>query len=385
MSLKFLPIDDPNFTRANAPGVQDNPPPLETFVASTLADRPVPQRLWHVQDMIPANTVTLFGGDGATGKSLLAQQLAVATATGSSWIGIPVDQGPCLFLTAEDDRDELHRRLNDIAQESGESIDRMTDLHMLSLAGKDALLAVPEGKTNILRPTPIFRGLELAIQRIRPRLVILDTLADLFGGEENQRSQARQFIGMLRGVALKHECSVLMLAHPSLSGMASGSGTSGSTGWNNSVRSRLYLERVKDEAGSESDPDARQLKVMKANYSRTGNEIKLRWNQGMFVATSNGSAGQAGISVAAAQDRANKIFIELLAAYESEGRNVAATGPTFAPTIFARDARSHGVSRRGLTDAMNRLFASQRIEIIEEGPPSHRRKRLAFRKARTEH
>src|SRR4029079_1534383 len=104
----------------------------------------------------------------------------------------------------------------------------------------------------------------------------LDTLADFFAGDEISRTHARQFIGMLRGLAIEFERCILLLAHPQLSGMSSGSGTSGSTAWSNSVRSRLYLERVKDDRGVEQDTDARVLKTMKANYSAVGTEIARR-------------------------------------------------------------------------------------------------------------
>ncbi|WP_369675560.1 AAA family ATPase, partial [Enterococcus faecium] len=93
----------------------------------------------------------------------------------------------------------------------------------------------------------------------RPALVGLDTLADLHSGQENDRTTARQFIGLLRGLAIRHGCAVVLLAHPSLTGMASGSGLSGSTAWNASVRSRLYLERVVQD-GYEADPDRRVLR-----------------------------------------------------------------------------------------------------------------------------
>ena len=61
----------------------------------------------------------------------------------------------------------------------------------------------------------------------------------------------------------------MLLAHPSLTGMNTGTGTSGSTAWNNSVRSRLYLDRVR-ESGIEPDPDARVLRTMKSNYGPVG-------------------------------------------------------------------------------------------------------------------
>ena len=65
-----------------------------------------------------------------------------------------------------------------------------------------------------------------------------------------------------------------MLSHPSLTGINSGTGTSGSTAWNNSVRSRLYLSRIVQD-GYEQNPDARVLRTMKSNYSGIGGEIAL--------------------------------------------------------------------------------------------------------------
>ncbi|MCA3487246.1 MAG: AAA family ATPase, partial [Rhodobacter sp.] len=46
------------------------------FPARDLADKPIPPRHWHVDDLVPGGTVTLLSGDGGTGKSLLAMQLA---------------------------------------------------------------------------------------------------------------------------------------------------------------------------------------------------------------------------------------------------------------------------------------------------------------------
>ena len=60
---------------------------------------------------MPANNVTMLAGDGGAGKSLLSLQLAVAVATGGSWIGFRPKAGSVLFVSAEDEIEELHRRL----------------------------------------------------------------------------------------------------------------------------------------------------------------------------------------------------------------------------------------------------------------------------------
>ena len=347
---------------------------IRVVSASEFAGRPVPDREWLVPDLVPSNTVTILNGDGGTGKSLLAAQLAVATVARTDWIGLRVTSGPCLYLSAEDDIDELHRRLAKIAERAGIDLTELAALQIVPLAGEDALLAVPDVRGNVLKPTSLFAAVEAQIAEAGPGLVVLDTLADLYGGEENQRAQARQFVGLLRGWAIKYRMAVLLLAHPSLAGMASGSGSSGSTAWNNSVRSRLYLERISEAEGGkvfEPDPDARVLRTVKANYGRTGSEIPLRWQDGMLVAKEQRAT--AGLAKMSAEHRADDVFLSLLAKLAGEGRNVSPTpnSPTYAPAYFSKHGDANGITKRGLEAAMNRLFTAGKIIVAKsDGPPS---------------
>ena len=68
----------------------------EFFCAADLDGKPIPPRLWHVPDFVPAGTVTTLNGDGGTGKSLAALQRAVATALGRPWLGQDVKPPPLL-------------------------------------------------------------------------------------------------------------------------------------------------------------------------------------------------------------------------------------------------------------------------------------------------
>ncbi|CDX30869.1 RecA-family ATPase (fragment) [Mesorhizobium sp. ORS 3359] len=347
---------------------------LTSFAAHVLAERPVPPREWHVEEFVPARTVTMLNGDGGTGKSLLALQLAVATTQGGYWAGRPVKSGRVVYFSAEDDIDELHRRLADITASCNITIADLIDLTIAPMAGKDALLAMSDGKTNVLKTTRVFAGLDGLLRSAEPALYIIDTLADVFGGEENQRAQARQFVGMLRGLCITHDTTGLVLAHPSLSGMASGSGSSGSTAWNNSVRSRLYLERLKGEDDDGVDPDLRVLRTVKANYGPLGQEIRLRWKAGAFMPEGSGDS----FAQMAAHSKAERIFLEILTAYEADGRYVSATpSANYAPTVFAKDPRADGVRKFGFTDAMNRLFEAKKIVTMSYGPPSKGSKRIA--------
>lgn len=338
------------------------------FSAAKLKGKPVPPRKWLVQDLIPDRTVTLLGGDGGTGKSLLALQLAVASVTGGAWINNPVAGGPVVYLSAEDDEDELHRRLDDILQATGCDYDDTTNLILCSHAGRDALLATPGVPTGALQPTKLYERLDARMGAVKPALLVLDTLADLFPGNENDRAQARQFIGLLRALAIKHECAVILLAHPSLSGLNSGSGTSGSTGWNNSVRSRLYFERIVQES-YEANPDARVLRTMKSNYGRTGGEINLTWRNGVFVA----DAPLTGLDRMAVNAKAERVFLSLTQMFAEQGRSPS---PMLAPKEYAAHPKSEGITKKAFTLAKDTLLDSGKIKIVLDGPPSKQRKRL---------
>ena len=353
---------------------------LDTIVAASLHGQDIPPRKWHVPDMIPAHTVTILGGDGGTGKSLLALQLAAATALnegfGTEWIGCPVSPGRALYLSAEDELDEMHRRLADIAAAEKAGMDMLADLILAPLAGQDAVMAVPR-RDGTIEATRLWHRMEATIDAVKPALVILDTLADLFAGDENNRAQARQFVGMLRGLAMRHATTVVILAHPSQSGLSSGSGTSGSTAWNNSVRSRLYFNRILSpkERGSselvEADPDVRMLSSKKANYARRGSELKLRWHAGTFIRDDDTSP----FAQANAMVQAEAKFIELLRYRLNTLKS--RVGPTpgtrnYAPKVFATDYNSGGITQSAFEAAMNRMLESGRLIIEEQGPPSDR-------------
>ncbi|MFC0812565.1 AAA family ATPase [Paracoccus panacisoli] len=345
------------------------------YSAADLEGRPVPQRQWLVHNMVPMKTVTLFGGDGGTGKSLLALQLAVSAATGRAWINEGVPKGRALFLSAEDDDDELHMRLADICRAMGLRLADLGSLTLRSLAGENALLAMEASNLDArlgLVKSALFDEIEARAAEEQPSLIVLDTLADMFPANENDRAAVRQFIGILRGLALRQKCAVILLSHPSLTGLTSGTGTSGSTAWNNSVRSRLYLERIVQD-GYEADPDKRILSTKKANYGRVGAELSVTWQAGVFVR----DAEPQGLDALAAGAKAERVFLSLLAEFTEQGRYVSATpSVTYAPALFAKHPKSEGCTKRSLASAMEALLSRGTIVIGQHGTGSKARSHI---------
>ncbi len=341
------------------------------YSAASLNGRPVPPRAWLVEGLAPMKTVTLFSGDGGTGKSLLALQLAVAVASGGTWLGRPVRQGRVIVLSAEDDDDELHRRLDDILRATGGQYEDLAGLTLRSLAGEDALLAM---ETELaLLGTALFAELESRAANEGPALVIIDTVADVYPSNENDRAKVRQFIGILRGLAIRQRCAVMLLGHPSLTGLNSGTGTSGSTAWNNSVRSRLYLSRIQRD-GYEPDPDKRVLSTKKANYGRIGGEIGMTWQQGVFVVDQE----ETQLERLATGAKAERVFLKLLRQCTEQGRRVnSAGGLSYAPKMFAENPLAEGCTKHALKTAMEALLHSGKVVVVQDGPPSRRVSYLA--------
>ncbi|MBR0778732.1 AAA family ATPase [Bradyrhizobium diazoefficiens] len=350
--------------------------PLARLDISGWDDVEVPQRDWAVRDRIIRRAVTLLSGEGGVGKSILTLQLCCAHALARDWFGSMPEPGPAIFLDAEDDESELHFRLDAIRAHLGVTFKELDDgaLCLMPLAGKDALLGLPD-RAGIIQPTPLFERLLLTATNIKPMMIVLNSAADLFAGNENNRSEVRQFIGLLRRLAIASNAAVLLTSHPSLSGLSSDSGLSGSTAWNNSVRSRLFFKAVSDTDDDRSGE--RELIVRKNNYGPTGETIRMVWRNGLFVPVATPSS----IEKAVAERKVEDLFMGLLARFSHEGRKVSdKTGTNYAPAKFAAEpeAKAARCSKEALAEAMRRLFTADKIRVQEDGPPSHRRSRLVI-------
>ena len=190
----------------------------------------------------------------------------------------------------------------------------------------------------------------------------------MFGGNEIDRSQVRQFVGaQLRKLAGAIDGAVILLSHPSLTGINSGTGLSGSTAWHNSMRSRMYLTSPKPDGGEQPDTDLRELSFKKANYSKLAEPIILRWKDGLFLP----EAGISSLETAAGEQAADELFLKLLARFIAQGRNLShkPQPANYAPRQFANEPEAKSLPRAkfALEQAMQRLFRTQKIHVETYG------------------
>lgn len=367
--------DDPRLGAARERAHQNRQPsmryvPLVPLDGIQFAGEATP-RNWHVESWIPAFDVSLLGGDGGTGKTQLGIQLAYASAADWTWLDMKVRQCKVIYYTAEESKDELHFRLEQITRQiQGNSL-KKGDVTFFSVADADAELATFDAAGN-MRPTQRFHDLVRQIKRLEAGLLILDAAADVFGGKEVDRRQVRAFVRLLRAVAIEHKCTIVLLAHPSVDGMKTGRGYSGSTHWNNAVRSRMYFTTpTKGDGGEELDPDLRILSLVKANRARKGQKISLRWKDGVFAVEA------ASTATIIERLEVNAVFLELLQKYNARPERVTISPcKTYAPTVFERDDDARGIKSKRFESAMRSLLDKRLIEVVEYGPPSHRRSYL---------
>jgi RecA-family ATPase len=336
--------EDYGFSADPVPGAEGTPEvaregaPAPLTLICPPAWRDVPLR-WLATNRIPAADVTILSGDGGGGKTTVALQLAVSVGERlGDWLGTTCESGPVIFFSGEEPADEMRRRLDRVARKRGLEAAEIESLHF-HFADPDRCMLGISKQNGAMAPTELFESFATAVMEIRPVLVVVDSIAAVFGGNQNDWVHARTFVGMFRRLARQADCAILLLDHPSLSGITSGTGRGGSMDWQNATRARLHLETVADAEGGTD----RVLEVKKTNYGPCGEKVKLRWEDGCFVPEASASTPQR----AAAFNAADQVYLDCLDAATAQGRNVFPhTGRGYAPKVFAEMPEAKGQPRR---------------------------------------
>lgn len=266
----------------------------------------------------------------------------------------------------------LHRRLDAIRRHYGVTFAELIKggLHLMSFVGKDAVLATVT-RSGKVEPTKLYQQLLEAAGDIKPKSITIASCANVFIGDENVRPQVQQFVGLLTRMAIIANGSIVLISHPSLAGINSDTGLSGSTQWHNAVRARFYIKGIKPESGEQPDDDLREIVFKKNQYGPKAESVALRYRDGMFLPLPSTST----LDKIAHDAKADELFLTLLQRLNDQNRGPFShkkQSNNYAPKVFADtpEAKAAGISKAALADAMERLLNGKKIAVERYGPPS---------------
>lgn len=268
-------------------------------------DRPAPKRdavISYFEDgtgkescFMSAGKVGMLVGAGGVGKSHLLVQMAIAVATGTDLLDsrlLPRRRGRVLLIFAEEDADEMHRRLKWAASklDTEHLPDLRRNLYPVPMAGMSAALH-RDTEDGLLEITELVTDMRsfLSTKGEDPwRLIVLDPASRFMANDtETDASRATRFVEVLETLAMTPDRPACLLSHHTNKGARSPGKTDqsaarGSSAFTDGVRFQMNLESAVrpgfDEAGKptvEVDPDRCILRVTKTNYGRTPAPIDI--------------------------------------------------------------------------------------------------------------
>ena len=172
-----------------------------TRAPAELEDRAHEQQ-WLVDGLWARQAVGIVGGEPKCGKSFLALELAVAVAAGVPCLRrfTTAQPGPVLMFAAEDAGHVVRTRLAGIARAAGAAFDTLD-------------IAVIDVPTLRLDHRLDRQRLLETVERIGPRLLVLDPLVRLHGVDENTVAEIAPILGFLRELQRRFAAAVVLVHH----------------------------------------------------------------------------------------------------------------------------------------------------------------------------
>ena len=255
-------------------------------------DIEVIDREYLIPKWLPANTATMFTGDGGAGKSWLTLQAVCQIASGFNNAFLdpefPIPSEPdesvepkhVIFATYEDEPAEIKRRLQSLASGMNwilESLDTIQQhLHIVDMRGIGSVWGPGMGKHIANTGDLLFAGeaIRTICEKRNAKLLVMDPLSGAFGGNENDRTAVYDFVSSFRGWGDAAKCAMLVIGHLPKGAEGRAAGFSGSTAWEASARSMWMLS--KQNAGDSKNPkEYWALLHTKSNYAPLQNEKPL--------------------------------------------------------------------------------------------------------------
>jgi hypothetical protein len=203
--------------------------PLRLYSTIELLNLPAPT--WLADKAIPLGGLVGMYGQPASGKSFVAIDLALCVSTGTPWFGREVDRGFVIYISAEGGSG-IGKRVRAWLATHGVN-PRDTDIAWL-------VESIPVSADS----TQMGQLLDRIVDEVRrhPVLIIIDTLARCFDGDENLQEDMGRFIAGVDILRKELGCTVLVIHHTRLDGHRE----RGNTSFRGAVDTMIAIERSDD-------------------------------------------------------------------------------------------------------------------------------------------
>ena len=164
---------------------------------------PVP---WIADGWLGEGDLVIFAGEWASGKSLIALDLAISVALNIPWMGrIPINRtGPVLYVDEENNSRNVTRRLSRMIRGRNLEPDQAANIPLRYLTKNHLRLDSSKGA----------QALEKEIDTHRPILVVLDSLIRFHGADENSNTDIAALFGeAITPLSAKYQTAFVILDH----------------------------------------------------------------------------------------------------------------------------------------------------------------------------
>ncbi len=165
---------------------------------------------WLIEQSLRRACIGVIVGAPGCGKGMFVKQLLIAIASGGKCLNTwEVKQSlRCIYISAEDDHLVIHRRLHHALKQLPQSVqhEAAQNIHAFAVHGNVALYA--DGKV-----TANFKDLKKLIERYRPHVVVLDTVARFFAIKEGDNAAMTQALGYLEKLCHDYQVNFVLIHH----------------------------------------------------------------------------------------------------------------------------------------------------------------------------
>lgn len=173
-------------------------------VADLLKEEDEPD-IWHVEGVVRHPTVSLIVGPAKTFKSIFAQELCIAVATGTPMFGLFTvpEPRPVIYVQEESSRRAVRQRFRVI----------LSGRQMVPGAVRGMLHTVTNQSFELDNPEAIKRLISDGIEHYGAELVVFDPLSEMHSADENAAKEMRPILKVLKQIRDAYNASIVVVHH----------------------------------------------------------------------------------------------------------------------------------------------------------------------------